>query len=327
MHQNERLNNASRSICNNEFENLVEDACARLQAELNMRAPFLGKKVSIWMSRLSPTGKASEYFLQAHAFPFLGLPWWAANSLAAHLEQEFIGDVLYSTVNGYYYIRLIDNLMDDHGTFELKILPATAFFHTEFQAVYHKYFAAGHPFWEVFRSAWFSANDAVTRELDLDRIEREEFELVTLAKLAGVIIPVTAVGFRYDAVEHLRDWERFTRQLARWSQMEDDLFDWYDDLCHGKTSYFLSEAKSRKGSETVAGWVIREGFQRGLETLRSELHLLRRLVAPLNCPDVVRYLDLRETILESQKTRIGQAFQILKDVEKLTERPTTRSPD
>jgi hypothetical protein len=227
--------------------------------------------------------------------------------------------MIYSTVNGYYYIRLLDNLMDGHSTVELKILAATAFFHTEFQAMYHKYFDATHPFWEIFRSAWFSASDAVTREVNLDRINRADFERVTVAKLAGARIPLVAVGFRHGAGERLRCWEEFTLALARWSQMEDDLFDWHHDLRHGKTSYFLTQVSQHKDIESVDAWVICEGFQHGMETLQREFSVLRRFVPSLHSPDVVRYLDSRETILASQKIRICEAFQILKDVASITE--------
>jgi hypothetical protein len=202
---------------------------------------------------------------------------------------------------------------------ELNILPATAFFHTEFQAVYHKYFAADHPFWDIFRSAWFSAGEAVTREVNLDRVSRVEFEKVTVAKLAGARIPLAAVGLHHGAGEQLRCWEEFTLALARWSQIEDDLFDWHHDLRYGKTSYFLAEANRHKGCASVEAWVIREGFQQGMEILQRELSELRRLVPPLHSPDVIRYLDSRQTILESQTMRIGAAFQILRDLASITE--------
>jgi hypothetical protein len=279
------------------------------------------------MAQLSTTGEAPEYFLQPRTFPFLQLPWWAAKSFASELDREFMADVVYSTLNGYYYIRLLDNLMDGHDSVEMKILPATAFFHTEFQAAYQKYFDPAHPFWEVFRSAWFSASDAVTREINLDRIHESEFEQITVAKLAGARIPLAAVGFRHHAGDRLRCWEEFTLALARWSQMEDDLFDWHQDLRHGKTSYFLTEASRRKGFETVSAWVIREGFQLGVQNLQWELSELRRLVAPLNSPDVVRYLDSREMMLEAQKTAILEAFQILKQVATITEASAARTSD
>jgi len=304
----------SESLQDNQLRKMVNDACARIQAEFSRRAPYLGEQVRDWMANLSPTGEAPEYFLQPRAFPLLRLPWWAARSFANEPDREFLADVVYSTVNGYYYIRLLDNLMDGHGTVELKILPATAFFHTEFQATYHRYFEAAHPFWEIFRSAWFSGSEAVTREVNLDRIDHEEFERVSVVKLAGARIPVVAVGFHNGAGERLRYWEEFTLALARWSQMEDDLFDWHDDLRHGKTSYFLTEASRHKGFESVEAWVICEGLQHGMETLQRELSLLRRLVPSLNSPDVVRYLNVREAMLERLKVRIGGAFQTLRDV-------------
>lgn len=304
-----------------EYRNLVVDACARIQPTLSRRAPFLGKEVCRWMSQLSPTGKPSDYFLQARAFPLLRLPWWAARSCAVAPDPDFLVDVLYSTMNGYYYIRLIDNLMDGHATCELKLLPATAFFHTEFQAIYQRYFGAGHPFWELFRSAWFAGNEAVTREMNLDHIEREDFETVTVGKLAAAVIPIAAVLFRCERSERLPHWERFTRGLARWSQMEDDLFDWHRDLSHNKVSYFLTQVERQRGSDSPTNWIIREGFQRGLEALRSELHALRELTANLNCPEIVVYLDARQSLLDHDKARTHEAFQLIRDLASLTEIP------
>jgi len=122
-----------------QLEELVEASCSRILAELECHAPFLGKKVSQWMAQLSPTGRAPDYFLQPRMFPYLRLPLWAMRSFTAEVDREFLADLVHSTINGYY-IRLLDNLMDGHGTIELKILPATAFFHGEFQATYHKLF-------------------------------------------------------------------------------------------------------------------------------------------------------------------------------------------
>jgi hypothetical protein len=321
---NESPVDQSSFLHDDQLQKLVSDACARIQNELTCRAPFLAEQVRGWMAQLSPTGKAADYFLQPRMFPLLRLPLWAAKSFTAEPDGEFLADVIYSTVNGYYYIRLLDNLMDGHGTIELEILPATAFFHTEFQATYQKYFEAAHPFWEVFRSAWFSASDAVTHEFNLDRIGEAEFERITVSKLAGARIPLAAMGFRHGTGQSMQLWENFALALARWSQMEDDLFDWHHDLRHRKTSYFLTEANRCKGFDTVDAWVIRKGFRLGLKTLQRELSALRDLARPLNSPDVVSYLDLRETILEDQKTRISEAFQVLSAVAVVT---TAQTPD
>jgi hypothetical protein len=324
---NESPVDQSSFLHDDQLQELVSDACARIQSELTRHAPFLAEQVRGWTAQLSATGLAPDYFLQPRMFPLLRLPLWAAKSLAAESDSEFLADVIYSTVNGYYYIRLLDNLMDDHGTIELKILPATAFFHTEFQATYQKYFEAAHPFWEVFRSAWFSGSDAVTQEFNMDRIGEADFERITVSKLAGARIPLAAVGFRNRTGQSMQRWEQFALALARWSQMEDDLFDWHHDLRHRKTSYFLTEANKRKGFDTVDAWVIREGFQLGLETLQRELSALRDLARPLTSPDVASYLDLREAVLEDQKTKISEAFQVLSAVAVVTTAQTAQTPD
>jgi len=313
-------------LADDELRKLAGDACARIEAELSRRAPFLGQKISKWMAHLSPSGKAHEYFLQPRAFPLLHLPWWAAKSFTAEPDLKFLADVIYSTINGYYYIRLLDNLIDDHNTVESDILPGTAFFHTEFQAVYQKHFEASHPFWEIFRSAWFSASDAVTHEAHLDCVDKAAFEQVSVAKLAPVKIPVAAVGFRHGAGRRLRYWEAFTLALARFSQMEDDLSDWHHDLRHGKTSYFLTEAGRQKDLESIEAWVICEGYQQAMENLQRELSALRRLVRSLHSPDVVRYLDVRETILQTQRVKIVKAFQVIKDVDRII-REVPQTPD
>src|SRR5215831_18147916 len=305
------------SSADEELRRIVDRACARINTELSRRAPFLGQQTTMWMAHLSPTGKAPEYFLQPQSFPLLHLPWWAANSFTSEPDLKFMSDVIYSTINGYYYIRLLDNLMDGHGTIETDILPATAFFHTEFQAVYHNYFRASDPFWEIFRSAWFASSEAVTREVHLNRIDKTTFEQVAVGKLTAAIIPVAAVALRYRAKQHLRSWEEFTLALARFSQIEDDLSDWHHDLRHGKASLFLSEASRQKGLESISAWVVCKGFRREVEKLGRELSSLRDLAGRLHSPAVVHYLDVRRTMLETQKANIEEAFRVIKDVHRI----------
>ena len=107
--------------------------------------------------------------------------------------------------------------------------------------------------------------------------------------------------------------------LARWSQTEDDLFDWHEDLRHGKTSHFLTEAARQKEFPSVQEWVIREGFQQGLQRLELELSTLFRLAGILRSPNVIQYLNRRKAILENQKLAIGAAFQTLQEVAKIIE--------
>jgi len=293
---------------------LVFDACARIQIELNRYAPVLGREVCAWMDHLSPTHSAPDYFLQSQSFPLVRLIWWAAKEFSTDVDREFIVDVIYSTINGYYYIRLLDNLMDSHYTVELKILPAAAFFHTEFQSTYQKYFEAAHPFWNKFRSAWFSTSEAVAHELTLAEIRRPDFETITVNKLSAATIPITGIAYHYHAIDRLHFWDKFTSALARWSQLEDDLFDWQHDLMDDKTSYFLTEAAHQTDIPSVEAWVLRRGFREGLERLQRELSALRPLAAQLHNPDIDRYLDSREAMLVNQNSTLVKGLQTLFDL-------------
>jgi hypothetical protein len=298
----------------------VVTACDRLQTELAAHSPVLSRKVTPWMTQLSPTGEAADYFLQPNSFPLLPLIGWAATSFAVGDDQQFVRDVVYSTASMYYYIRLLDNVMDGHGTIEAAILPALAFFHTEFQSPYQRYFPSDHPFWRVFRSAWIAGNDAVAQELELNSFGADDFETVSVAKLSAARIPVAAVAFRANAQQQLAAWDAFTVALSRWSQMEDDLFDWHHDLRHGKSSYFLSEAKRNSGGAgSVEAWIVQNGFEDGVEKLTRELFALRQLAETLHSTDIFNYLDCRKAMLEGERVRIAAAFKTLAEMADITE--------
>src|SRR5690242_8264139 len=111
----------------------------RLEAELRARAPRLAEHVTAWLRHLFIDDPARAW-IRSRAFPVLQLPRWLAASLAADSDTRFHADLDYSSINGYYLIRLIDNVMDGDGTVETRLLPAAAFFHSRFQGVYLDYF-------------------------------------------------------------------------------------------------------------------------------------------------------------------------------------------
>ena len=218
------------------------------------------------MKSLSATGDAPDYFMQPRMFPMLLLPWWMAESCEQKLDRGFQSDVVYSTLNGYYYIRLLDNLMDGHGSVELALLPAAAFFHSEFLLTYQKYFDANHPFWPAFRSAWFSSSEAIASEASVVCFDEDAFRQISAQKLCAARIPLAATSYFYRDMESMKPWLEFTAALASWSQMLDDLFDWHRDLRGKKDSYVLSQARQHKREgETVESWMARTGIRLGHE--------------------------------------------------------------
>jgi len=290
----------------------LDSSIARISAELMETAPYLGTQVSRWMDNLSPSGHPGDYFDQPRIFPTLLLPWWMTQANGTSPDLDFHRNLIYSSVNGYYFIRLVDNLMDGHSAGDLKLLPAAAFFHTEFTRVYQQYFPFDHPFWQVFRKTWMRANDAAAQGAATAEFGPEEFSEITVAKVVAAEIPLTAAAYHLGKPDVLPPWLEFCEQLAHWFQMMDDLFDWRRDLRSGQGSYLLSEARRRKDAEeSVEAWMLREGVNWGMDQLQSGLRELRAQVRALHSDDAERFLLERGQRLELDRAELRAGLNAL----------------
>ena len=294
------------------LRSFLDSAIARILADFAETAPYLGTQVSLWMHNLSPTASVADYFDQPRIFPTLLLPWWMTRAGCATPDLAFHRDLVYSSVNGYYFIRLVDNLMDGHSSAEMKLLPAAAFFHTEFMRVYQQYFSADHPFWQLFRKTWMRANDAAARGAGTAEFGSEEFATITVAKIAAAEIPLTAAAYHMGRPDLLPPWLDFCKRLAHWFQIMDDLFDWHRDLHSGQTSYLLSEARCRKAAEeSVEAWMLREGVDRGMDRLQSGLQELKAQVRALDSEDAELFLFERGQLLAQDRAELRAGLNTL----------------
>jgi hypothetical protein len=291
---------------------LISQAVSRLNTDLALAAPFMAGQLSGWFEQLSGSRPPEDYFKHPLAFPSLLLPWWAETAITRPPDLAFQANLIYSTINGYYYIRLIDNLMDGHATIELKLLPALNFFHTQFQLAYQRYFAAGHPFWPHFTRIWFRSGEAAMQDAALTELDETRFTQVAAQKICAANIPLVAVCYRYDRPDLMPAWSSLVDLLGYWHQLHNDLFDWYRDHSRQNQTYFLSEAERRRQpGEPVAGWVAREGFDWAIQKLLAWLERLRQQAAQLGSEPLVAYLDTRETLLIEQKEKASAGLQSL----------------
>lgn len=265
------------------------------------------------MRSLSGGRHAPEaYFKHPLAFPTLLLPWWVEQSLGQSPNLDLHGEITYSSINGYYFIRMIDNVMDGETTTEKSLLPVLAFFHTEFQMAYQKYFPAAHPFWDVYRSVWFGTHQAAIVDAQMTNIDLNAFENMAAQKVSAARIPVAAVCHHYGRTDTMESWFELAHRLGKWSQMFNDVFDWHKDSINHNQTYFLSEAGRLKTTdESVVQWVMREGFDRGCDTLRTLMQESQDLAATLNCPELVAYLDDRASVFEKRVRNSHEGLQAL----------------
>jgi hypothetical protein len=288
---------------------LISAGCRRMESELLRASPATARRVESWLGQLSESGRLEDYFTDPHAFPMLLLPWWVARTVEREPDIAFHSNIVYSTMNGYCYIRLVDNVMDGHDKQERGLLPATAFFHSQFQQSYYRYFESTSPFWDTFHTLWLKAGDAVMEEATLTNIDRRDFDEISASKLCGAKIPVVAVCHWNGRPDLVGPWSECCDRLARVMQFMDDLFDWHRDLSRGITSYFLSQAASRKrNDESATSWIVREGFAWGVGILRTWLDDLRPLAHQLGSGEFEHYLERRQDILRDEAESIERGL-------------------
>jgi hypothetical protein len=296
---------------------LITQSVDRLLAEMRRDAPFMTEQVHGWIRDLAGSEQPANYFQHPLAYPIFLLPYWIEKAVHSEVDELFQGDLIYSSMNIYYFIRLMDNIMDNNSdTPEKRLLPAQGFFHAQWQRIYQLYFAAEHRFWTYFQRTWAESGEITLRDGLLREIDFDSFINVSGKKVYAARIPCAAVCYRYNRLDVFEAWRPLYERLERWHQMYNDVFGWLGDFQNQTPTYFLSEAQRRKQeNESVAGWVVREGFAWAAELLGAWLKELQSIADTLNSPDLQAYLRFRENLFAKQsaeiQTRLVQLTKLL----------------
>jgi len=283
----------------------IAAAVGRLESSLRRSSPFMAKKLADWIHSLTGSMQPEQYFIHPQAFPAILFPWWLEHSLGCKHDEAFMADLVYSTVSGYYFIRMIDNAMDDGERRDTSLLPLLGFLHSGFQSPYFRYFPYGHRFWDYFSHIWMTSAEASLHDSELTDIDRTLFEQVAAKKVIAGRIPMMACLMRNRIDEIPDGWSRLYDLLSYFSQMSNDLSDCYRDLQAGRTTYFLSEGdrrriKSEGYPEAVMYWILREGFEWALHELQSWMEEMKRIARSFHSPSLLEYLLMRETRMQEK---------------------------
>lgn len=269
-------------------------AISVLRKRLLLLTPFLAGEVDTWMEGLPRTGAAPHYFLGGRAILLL-LPRFLCEVSRSSPDLSFERDLAYSTVSAYYFVRLIDDVIDNSPAARHSLLPLLGFFHAEFQRVYGHYLKPDSVFWDHFHRIWGRMADATVEQGRLTEISVEDFRRLSAARSGGLKIPLAAACEFYQRPDLIPAWCAFFDQFAVWSQMLDDIFDWASDYGQGTASYFLSEARRRKGeNDSVSLWILEEGLDWGYEFALSQLRELRLAATGLETERLLRFIDYRQ---------------------------------
>ena len=208
-------------------------------------------------------------------------------------------------MSGYYYVRILDNIMDKEATVEESLLPILSLFHTQWQYTYHKYFAADHSFWLALRELWFDGWNLTLQDHQSGEITREQFLDISSQKSKAATIPVVAVLYRLQQDEDIVLWQNFYKTFQRFHQMHNDVFGWVRDFRSNSTTYFLDEAKRRvKADQSVLAWIAHGGIEWGLRQIQVFFADACVEAARTNNSYLMQYMEARGERLSELASRI-----------------------
>lgn len=282
---------------------VATEADVQLRANLERRAPYMAGVVGDWLGSLFGGSGLAEVFTRIDAFPMLLIPWWVDAEIGEH-DPRLHRMLSYSSMSGYLFIRLIDNLMDGDAPGDADLLPALGFFHLEFIEPYRRLFPPEHPFWEDLDRIWLDTAEATMQDAALEEVTRSAFLKISSRKTGAAKIPVAAVCHIRRQLHVQPRWNGFVDAFGRWHQMHNDIFSWRKDAQHGASTYFLSEGKRRRSDDGLAGWVIEEGFSWGVEELYRSMADVRRVAHALESDAALAYLGEREADLAERATQV-----------------------
>jgi hypothetical protein len=299
------------------LEQAIAGAVSRIETTLTTQIPLSRLYVLNWLRFLSGSDDLADYYRNVPISPMFWFPRFLEQSLNRD-SSPLQPDLVYSTINGYYYIRLIDNLMDRHATTELDILPALGFFHTQFQTPYQRYFPYHHPFWDFFKTVWFHSADVTIMDAkSLDHDQQQFFEIAS-KKICAIKIPLAAVAHHYGHPELIEPWSQFVDSFGRWHQMHSDVFHWHEDLAQEvETSFLWSAHQHKSADESITDWILREGFQWGLNILDNWMNETQELARNLKSSDLMQYIMHRRRMTQRAGQKVTKALQSAKKISSL----------
>jgi hypothetical protein len=292
-----------------EFVAALRQALTRLVSELE-NCVFLKSPAWEWIENLGGKLGPESYFLHRSATPVFLVPWYFERSLNRRVDFQFHGAVMYSTLNLCYYVRLLDDAVDDHkGTRHL--LCALSFFHSRYQGAYSPFFAPSDPFWRNFFELNDLSCDITAHDSALKDVSVLDFHDISARKSCAALVSLAAIAARYNRRDAFAQWTDFWYAFGRWNQMRDDLIDWQKDLQSGMPTYLLSEAHRRKNAdEPVPQWMIREGFDWAGATLEGFGSEARDSAGRLGSPELQNYVDMRVNEVTAKVNRLRSVLAI-----------------
>ncbi len=295
---------------------VAHDVAVRLDHCVAQWLPHSVELVRAWWRRLYGEAGLAAALLRLRSFPLLHLPFWAAGDDPSAELRRTLADVSYSSLSGYLFIRLVDDVVDGDTDTDPALLPVGALLHSEFSGAYSALFPADHHFWEVYRSGWYATADVAVADARIDDIDVPTFRAVSGRKLDAAVIPVAAVLYQTDRPEQVAPWSAAIKALGRWQQFHNDLFDGLKDRTHRNVTLITSRGERRRHvGEDFAAWFLREGFSWGVAHLAELGDEVVAATERLDSSGLSEYVRLRfedvEERIATTSTSLGAVHRLV----------------
>jgi hypothetical protein len=296
------------------LEQCLSDAFRRFDATLEAALPRTTPHIRQYL-RGVPT--KPEHVFGVRNFPHFLLPYWFSPDAERAADAEFQADLLCSSINGYYAIRICDNIADDDCPPQLrKLAPCTLYFDSEAIRPYRKYFPATHDFWTLLDTFVAQQAEASAADSMLEDVDAEIFASLSSRKFTGTKIPMAAVRYRYARLERsFEHWLRFVDDLGNFAQFNNDFFDWRHDSMRGIVTYVSSEARRQARGESTATWFFREGFEWGIAELKDRFDNVKVIAEELGHEAVLDWLIARGRALDADIDEVRSGVELLRSME------------
>lgn len=297
------------------LEDATRSGFNRVTDALRGSGSTLGPRMDAWVRGLVPAGDPWTYMLHPRSFPALRLPWLLETAAAGRADPDFQEDLIASSIAGYLYIRLMDQVMDERDAPERVLLPALNVLHLAFLEPYLRRFPVPHPFQDTLKRLWCLSADLTLRdEVHVDPDEAE-YRFTTGRKNCAARIPLEAVLHRHGRDDLRGPWTRFFEAFGAWHQMEDDVLDWVVDTNLGHETFFLAEARRRAAPDGTPGtWILGDGLPWAFDLLARWWADVRDAAGPLGSPGLETYLDQRAAVHARLRTEVQGSLALMRSL-------------
>lgn len=294
------------------LSDVIDPTIASLHRDIAHELPHASAAVQAWITAVTRGTGLASYFTHPIAFPSLALPIWYETATKNTADRALHTALVDSTMAGYLAIRLIDDVMDGSTAARRDLLPVTAWLFHRFEAPYHRWFPAEHPFWREFRATWSASADVTAAEPSLTTWTEAVFETVSAGKIGAAWIPVVAIAWRRGGASPSAAWRQLCWRMFAWHQLHNDLFDWARDHAAGQRTWVQAEAAA-SGSPMVV-YMASGGLARGFARLRAWGEDIRERAEREHAHDLSRWIEGRLARLADEGPSLESALAALQSV-------------